>query len=139
MLVAVSGATAADAELLKSLAMQVAAAFPRYVRRDQVDPAEIAREREIFRGQAANTGKPAQVIEKIVDGKIEKFYRDVCLMEQEYVRDPQLTIDKLIAQAGKASGRKLTVDRFVRYQLGEGIEKRSENLAEAVAAIAKGS
>ena len=139
VLVSVSGATSADAEILKSLAMQVAAAFPRYVRRDEVDPAEIAREREIFRGQAANTGKPAQVIEKIVDGKIEKFYRDVCLIEQEYVRDPQLTIDKLIAQASKASGRKLTVERFVRYQLGEGIEKRSENLAEAIAAIAKGS
>ena len=139
VLVWVAGATGGDAEVLKSLAMQVAAAFPRYVRREEVDPAEIAREREIFRGQAANSGKPAQVIEKIVDGKIEKFYRDVCLLEQEYVRDPHLTIDKLLAQASKASGRKLTVERFVRYQLGEGIEKRSENLAEAIAAIAKGS
>jgi elongation factor Ts len=139
VLVEVSGATAADDELLKSLAMQVAAAFPRYVRRDEVDPAEVAREREIFRGQAANTGKPAQVIEKIVDGKIDKFYRDVCLLEQEYVRDPQVTIDKLLAQASKESGRKLVVERFVRYQLGEGIEKRSENIAEAVAQIAKGS
>jgi elongation factor Ts len=134
-----TGATASDDELLRSLAMQVAAAFPRFVRRDEVDPAEIAREREIFRGQAAQSGKPAQVIEKIVDGKIEKFYRDVCLLEQEYVRDPQLTIDKVLAQASKASGRKLTVERFVRYQLGEGIEKRSENLAEAIAQIAKGS
>jgi elongation factor Ts len=139
VLVSVAGATASDDELLRSLAMQVAAAFPRFVRRDEVDPAEIAREREIFRGQAAQSGKPAQVIEKIVDGKIEKFYRDVCLLEQEYVRDPQLTIDKVLAQASKASGRKLTVERFVRYQLGEGIEKRSENLAEAIAQIAKGS
>jgi elongation factor Ts len=139
VLVSVTGATASDDELLRSLAMQVAAAFPRFVRRDEVDPSEIAKEREIFRGQAAQSGKPAQVIEKIVDGKIEKFYRDVCLMEQEYVRDPQLTIDKLLAQASKASGRKLTVERFVRYQLGEGIEKRSENLVEAIAQIAKGS
>jgi len=136
VLVEVDGATDADQELVKSLAMQVAAAFPRYVRREEVDPAELAREREIFRGQAAGTGKPAAVIEKIVDGKIEKFYRDICLLEQEYVRDPQLTIEKLLAQ----SGRKLTVKRFIRYQLGEGIEKRSENLAEAVAAqIAKGA
>jgi len=136
VLVEVEGATDADQELVKSLAMQVAAAFPRYVRREEVDPTELAREREIFRGQAAGTGKPAQVIEKIVDGKIEKFYREVCLLEQEYVRDSQLTIEKLLAQ----TGRKLTVTRFVRYQLGEGIEKRSENLAEAVAAqIAKGS
>lgn len=139
VLVSVTGATSSDDELLRSLAMQVAAAFPRFVRRDEVDASEIAKEREIFRGQAAQSGKPAQVIEKIVDGKIEKFYRDVCLMEQEYVRDPQLTIDKLLAQASKASGRKLTVERFVRYQLGEGIEKRSENLVEAIAQIAKGS
>jgi len=138
VLISVAGANASDDELLRSLAMQVAAAFPRFVRRDEVDPAEIAREREIFRGQAAQSGKPAQVIEKIVDGKIEKFYRDVCLLEQEYVRDPQLTIDKVLAQASKAAGRKLTVERFVRYQLGEGIEKRSENLAEAIAQIAKG-
>ena len=136
VLVEVEGAIDADQELVKSLAMQVAAAFPRYVRREEVDPSELAKEREIFRGQAAGTGTPAQVIEKIVDGKIEKFYRDICLLEQEYVRDPQLTITKLLAQ----SGRKLTVKRFVRYQLGEGIEKRSENLAEAVAAqIAKGA
>jgi len=136
VLVEVDGATDADQDLVKSLAMQVAAAFPRYVRREEVDSTELAKEREIFRGQAAATGKPAQVVEKIVDGKIEKFYREVCLLEQEYVRDPQLTIEKLLAQVG----RKLTVKRFVRYQLGEGIEKRSENLAEAVAAqIAKGS
>jgi elongation factor Ts len=136
VLVEVDGATDADQELVKSLAMQVAAAFPRYVRREEVDPVELAREREIFRGQAAGSGKPAQVIEKIVDGKIQKFYREVCLLEQEYVRDSQLTIEKLLAQ----TGRKLAVKRFVRYQLGEGIEKRSENLAEAVAAqIAKGS
>ena len=140
VVVEVEGATAAEDDLLKSLAMQVAAAFPRYVRREEVDPAEIARERDIFRGQAEGSGKPAQVIEKIVDGKIEKFYREVCLLEQEYVRDSQLTIDKLLAQAGKQAGRQLTVKRFVRYQLGEGIEKRSENIAEAVAAqIAKGS
>ena len=116
--------------------MQVAAADPKWVSRDQVPPAEIEKEKDIFRAQMANAGKPAAVIEKIVDGKIEKFYRDICLLEQEYVRDPQLTIAKLLAQ----SGRKLTVKRFVRYQLGEGIEKRSENLAEAVAAqIAQGS
>jgi elongation factor Ts len=140
VVVEVEGATKADAELLKSLAMHIAAAFPRYVRRDEVDSAEIEREREIFRGQAAGTGKPAQVIEKIVDGKIEKYYREICLLEQDFVRDPQLTISKLLGEVGKKEGRTLAVTRFVRYQLGEGIEKRSENIAEAVAAqIAKGS
>jgi elongation factor Ts len=140
VVVEVQGATAAEDDLLKSLAMQIAAAFPRYVRRDEVDAAEIAREREIFRGQAVGTGKPAQVIEKIVDGKVEKFFREVCLLEQEFVRDPQLTIEKLLAQASKQAGRPLAINRFVRYQLGEGIEKRSENIAEAVAAqIAKGA
>jgi elongation factor Ts len=114
-------------------------AMPRYVRREEVTSADLAGEREIFRSQAAATGKPANVVEKIVDGKVEKFYREVCLLEQEYVRDPQLTVDKLLAAEAKQSGGSLTVRRFVRYQLGEGIEKRTSNLAAEVAEqLAKG-
>ena len=138
--VELSGAADDDIELIRSLAMQVAAAFPRWVRREEVDPEEIEREREIFKGQALASGKPENVVEKIVDGKIEKYFREVCLVEQEYVRDSQLTVQKLLAEVGKESGRDLNVERFVRYQLGEGIEKRSENLADEVAAqIAKTS
>jgi elongation factor Ts len=139
VLVEVQGAGGAHSELLKSLAMQVAAAMPRYVRRDEVAAAELAGEREIFRTQALGSGKPANVVEKIVDGKIEKFYREVCLVEQEYVRDSQLTIEKLLAAEGKSTGATLHVRRFVRYQLGEGIEKKTSNLAAEVAEqLAKG-
>jgi elongation factor Ts len=139
VLVEVQGAGAAHAELLRSLAMQVAAAMPRYTRRDEVPAAELASEREIFRTQAMASGKPANVVEKIVDGKIEKFFRDVCLVEQEYVRDSQLSVEKLLAAEGKSTGATLHVRRFIRYQLGEGIEKRTSNLAAEVAEqLAKG-
>jgi len=139
VLVEVAGAGAAQAELLKSLAMQVAAAMPRSVRRSEISQAEIAGEREIFKTQALGTGKPENVVEKIVDGKVEKFFREVCLLEQDYVRDPQLTIEKLLAAEGKKSGATLDVRRFVRYQLGEGIEKKTSNLAAEVAEqLAKG-
>jgi elongation factor Ts len=139
VLVEVEGAGTPHLELLKSLAMQVAAAMPRCVRREEVSPAELASEREIFRSQALGSGKPANVVDKIVDGKIEKFYREVCLVEQDYVRDPQLTITKLLAAEGKATGAALNVRRFVRYQLGEGIERKTSNLAAEVAEqLAKG-
>ena len=135
----VAGAGPEDADLLRSLCMQIAAAIPRYVRREEVPESELAQEREIFRSQALASGKPEVVADKIVGGKLEKFYREACLLEQEYVRDSQLTVEKLLAEAGKRSGRKLEVRRFVRYQLGEGIERRSSNLAEEVAQqLAKG-
>lgn len=140
VLIEVGGATAAHADLTRSLAMQIAAAFPRYVRREEVPAAELDAEREIFKGQALASGKPENVIERIVDGKIDKYYREICLVEQDYVRDPDLTIEKLLAQVGKETGAELEVRRFVRYQLGEGIEKKEANLAEEVAEqLAKGS
>ncbi len=139
VLVEVAGAGDGHEELLKSLAMQVAAAVPRCVRREEVRAEDIAAEREIFRAQALASGKPENVVDRIVDGKIEKFYREICLLEQDYVRDPQLTIDKLLAEESKRSGSELSVRRFVRYQLGEGIERKSSNLAEEVAEqLAKG-
>ena len=101
--------------------MQVAAAFPRYVTRAEVDAAELEQERDIFRNQALGSGKPENVVEKIVEGKIAKYFREVCLIEQEYVRDSSLTVAKLLEQASKESGRTLEIKRFVRYQLGEGI------------------
>jgi len=133
VMVEVDGATDAHEDLTRSLAMQVAAAMPRCVRRSEVDSGELAAEREIFRNQALASGKPENVVDKIVDGKIEKFYREICLLEQDYVRDSQLTIDKLLAQTSKETGAKLTIERFVRYQLGEGIERRESNLAAEVA------
>ena len=133
VLIELSGASEAHDDLARSLAMQVAAAMPRHVRRDEVPEAEVAAEREIFKNQALASGKPEQVVEKIVDGKVDKFFREICLVEQEYVRDSQLTVEKLLAQSGKETGSELRLERFVRYQLGERIEKKESNLAAEVA------
>ena len=117
---AASGAGAEEVgKVLRDVAMQVAAASPRYVRREEVSQAELDREREIYRSQAAATGKPAQVVEKIVDGKMEKFYGEFCLLEQEFIRDSQYTIAKLLAETAKRAGAPVELTRFVRLQLGE--------------------
>jgi len=133
VIVELTGGDARHEDLAKSLGMQVAAAFPRYVSRDQVAASDLTAEREIFRQQAIASGKPEKIVEKIVDGKIEKFYSEICLLEQEYVRDSDLRIDKLVAQAAKETDTTLAVARFSRFQLGEGIEKKQSNLAEEVA------
>jgi elongation factor Ts len=106
-------------KLLRDIAMQIAAANPRYVRREEVPAAEIEREREIYAAQAATSGKPAQVIERIVQGKVEKFFAECCLVEQEFIRDPQTTVGKLVQATGKSIGVPVEITRFVRLQLGE--------------------
>jgi elongation factor Ts len=133
VLVELTGGDSRHVELAKSLAMQVAAAFPRAVSRDQVPSTDLAAEREIYRQQALQSGKPEKIVERIVDGKIDKFYSEVCLLEQEYVRDSDLRVDKLIEQTAKETGATLAVARFARFQLGEGIEKKQSNLADEVA------
>lgn len=105
--------------LVKDLAMQVAAASPRFVRREDVDAATLEAERQIYRAQAAGSGKPAPVIEKIVDGKVEKFFADVCLLEQPFIKDPQKTVGQLVTDAVAALGENIVVRRFARFQLGE--------------------
>lgn len=140
VIVQVDGASEAQADVAKDLAMQVAAAFPRYVRREEVSAGDLEAEAEIYRNQAVAAGKPEQVIEKIVSGKVNKFYGEHCLLEQEFVKDSDLTVTKLLDKASKEGGTKLSVGRFVRYQLGEGIEKKEANLAAEVAEqIAQGS
>ncbi len=116
----VSGDGAAEIEgVLRDVAMQVAAVSPRFARREDVPEAELEKEKEIYRGQAAQSGKPEKVIEKIVSGKIEKFFSDSCLVEQEYIRDSNLTVAKLVEEAGKKVGAPIEITRFVRLQLGE--------------------
>jgi elongation factor Ts len=109
--------------LVKELAMQVAAANPRVVRREELSPAVIEQERQIYASQAE--GKPAAVVTKIVDGKIEKFYKEACLLEQAYVRDPNKTVSDLIGEAGLQMREKIDVRRFVRFQLGEALETKA--------------
>lgn len=105
--------------MLRDVAMQVAAVSPRFARREDVPEAEIEKEKEIYRGQAAESGKPDHVVEKIVAGKIEKFYAESCLVEQEYIKDTNLTVAKLVEEAGKKVGAPIEITRFVRLQLGE--------------------
>jgi len=110
--------------LVKELAMQVAAANPRCVRREELDADVIAQEREIYAAQSAD--KPPAVIHKIVEGKLDKFYRDVCLMEQGYIRDPARTIADIITDYITKVGEKVEVRRFVRFQLGEGLDGKGQ-------------
>jgi elongation factor Ts len=108
--------------LSKELAMQVAAAspaLPRYVRREEVPREVIEQERQIYRVQAQNSGKPDKVVENIVDGKIDKFLSDICLLEQPFIRDPERTVKDVVTDAVAKLGENIQVRRFVRFQLGE--------------------
>jgi elongation factor Ts len=109
--------------LLKDVAMQIAAANPRYVRPEDVPPEEIEREREIYRRQALDSGKPEKVAEKIVEGKMERFYSEFCLMEQAFIKDPDRKLGDLIGETVARLQENIQVRRFVRYHLGEGVEK----------------
>ncbi len=111
--------------LVKELSMQIAASNPRSVRREELSADVIAQERQIYASQAAGTGKPEAVINKIVEGKLEKFYAESCLYEQAWVRDPNRTIKDLIGEYVGKLGEKIEVRRFVRFQLGENLEARA--------------
>ncbi len=106
--------------LCRDVAMHVAAAAPRFVTREEVSEAVLAEEREIAREQALKSGKPANVVDKIVDGKLEKFYAEVCLLEQPFVKDPQRTVGQLITDAVARIGENIQIARFARFVLGEG-------------------
>jgi elongation factor Ts len=119
-------------QLVKDIAMHIAAAKPEVVRIEEVNPANIETEKEIFTKQALAEGKPANIVEKMVEGRIKKYYQDVVLMEQAFVKDPSKTIKNVMDEATLIIGEKLSIRRFTRYELGEGLEKRQENFAEEV-------
>ncbi len=125
-------------EIARNIGMQIAAANPKYVRVEEVPTAELEKEKEILRVQATNEGKPAQIIEKMVEGRVKKFYQDVCLMEQTFVKDGNMTITQYINEMTLKIGEKISIRRFVRYEMGEGLEKRQDDLAEEVAKQIKG-
>ena len=106
--------------LLKDVAMQVAAANPRVVRREEISPEELEKEKQIYRQQALETGKPEKVVEKIVEGKIERFFSEVCLLEQSFIKDPDKNITNVVNDAIARLGENIQVRRFARYHLGEG-------------------
>jgi elongation factor Ts len=109
-------------QLVRDLAMQVAAASPFYVAKDEIPPAELAREREIYAAQAAQSGKPPQVVAKMVEGKVDKYAAEVCLLEQDYIKEPGKAVRQVVADAVAKLGENITVRRFVRFRLGEGID-----------------
>ena len=106
-------------ELLKDIAMHIAASDPRYVRKEDVTAEDMEREKEIYRAQAAATGKPAPVVEKIVEGKMSKFYEEVCLLDQPFIKEQSMSIAQLIAQKVGKLGENITVRRFARFKVGD--------------------
>ncbi len=120
--------------LAKDICMQIAAAKPEYVRREEVPAEVVEKEKEIFTAQALNEGKPANVVEKMITGRIEKFYKEICLLEQPFIKDNEKTVNQLIVEKISTIGENINVRRFVRYELGEGLQKRQDNFAEEVMA-----
>ena len=124
-------------EFAHDLALQIAAAKPEAVRREEVDSSKLEKEKEILRAQALNEGKPEKIVDKMVEGRIEKYYKEVCLIDQAFVKDGDKNIKAYMAEVAKATGAELDIVRFTRFERGEGIEKRQDNLAEEIAKMAQ--
>lgn len=122
------------AQLAKDIAMHIAAAKPEYVSREEVPESVLEHERGIYRAMAENEGKPAHIIDKIVEGRLEKYFQEVCLLEQPFVKDPDMTVGELLNSKIAQIGEKISVRRFVRYERGEGLEKRQDDFAAEVMA-----
>ena len=123
--------------LAKDVCMQIAASKPEYVRREEIPADVIEKEKEIFTAQALNEGKPPNVVEKMITGRIEKFYKEACLLEQPFIRNTDVTIQDLLTEKISKIGENINIRRFVRYELGEGLAKRSDNFLEEVMAAIK--
>jgi elongation factor Ts len=113
----------AFADFTKNLAMHIAATNPLAIDREGLEPEVVAREREIYRAQALETGKPENIVDRIVEGKLNKFYQEVCLAEQAYVRDTDISVEDLLNELRGKTGENIVLRRFVRYQLGEDLEE----------------
>jgi elongation factor Ts len=119
-------------EVAKELTLQIAATNPLFLNKEDVDNVSLEKEKEIYRQQALNEGKPEKIVEKMVEGRVQKYYKEVCLIEQLWIRDQDFTIRKFIENKSKEIGTEIKVNKFVRYEKGEGIEKKEENFAEEV-------
>lgn len=124
-------------EFAHDVALQIAAAKPEAVRREEVDATKLEKEKEIQRAKALEAGKPEKIVDRIVEGQIEKYYKEVCLLDQQFVKDGDKTIKGYMAEVAKAAGCTLDIVRYARFERGEGIEKRQDNLAEEIAKIAQ--
>lgn len=121
-------------ELVKDIAMQIAASRPEFVSKEEVPVEQIEKEKQILKAQALNEGKPEKVVEKMVEGRIEKYYKEVCLMEQPFIKDPDISVTQLVVNKIAQIGENIRVRRFARFELGEGLEKKQGNFAEEVMA-----
>lgn len=120
-------------DFAKDVAMQIAAQNPEFVSRDEVPSDKIEAEKKVLKQQALNEGKPEKIVDKMVEGRIEKYYKEVCLMEQPFIKDSDKTIKDLLNEKISTLGENIKIRRFTRYEVGEGIEKKEENFAEEVA------
>lgn len=123
--------------MAKDIAMQIAAANPTYLNKDAVEPEVLEKEKQILMTQAINEGKPQNIAEKMVNGRISKYYKENCLVEQEFIKDPDVSVQNYIDSVAKKLGTQISVADFVRFEKGEGIEKREDNFAEEVANMIK--
>ncbi|MCY0887234.1 MAG: translation elongation factor Ts [Alicyclobacillaceae bacterium] len=121
-------------QMVKDIAMHIAASNPQFVRREEVSDDVIAKEREILRAQTLNEGKPEAIVDKIVDGRIEKFLKEICLLDQPFVKDPDKTVEMLVREKIAHIGENISIRRFTRFVVGEGIEKEETNFADEVMA-----
>ncbi|ACL74825.1 translation elongation factor Ts [Ruminiclostridium cellulolyticum] len=119
-------------QFVKDIAMQIAASKPEYVKKEDVPASVIESEKEILRAQARNEGKPEKIIDKMVEGRIEKFYAENCLLEQSFIKDPDMTVGQLVTEKIAHIGENITIRRFARFERGEGVEKKEENFADEV-------
>jgi elongation factor Ts len=123
--------------LARDIAMQIAASRPEYVRREDVPAGAVQKERDILRAQALNEGKPEKIVDKMVEGRIEKYYKEVCLLEQPFIKNPDVTVQQLITEKIAKIGENISVRRFARFELGEGIQKKQNDLAAEVEAATR--
>lgn len=131
------GKTEQFQQLAHDIAMQIAASNPEYVSRTQIPESVIEHEKEVLKAQALEEGKPEKVLEKMVEGRIDKFYKEKCLMEQSFIKDPDKTIEQLVHEAIARIGENISIRRFARYEVGEGIEKEETDFAAEVMAQLK--
>ncbi|OAT85853.1 translation elongation factor Ts [Desulfotomaculum copahuensis] len=122
---------------VRDIAMQIAAARPEYVCREEVPDSVLNREKEVLAAQAANEGKPEKIIQKMVEGRLEKFYKEVCLLDQPFIKDPDISVQQLLTEKVAKIGEKISIRRFVRYELGEGLAKRQDDFAAEVASATR--
>ena len=138
VLVEIEGCTCEIAqELAHDVALQIAAAKPLYLNASEVPAEVLDHEKEILRAQALNEGKPAAIVDRMVEGRVKKYYEEFCLLNQAFVKDPSMTIEKLVKATGDKMGRPVTVKRFTRFEMGEGLEKKSNDFAAEVEAQMK--